>query len=184
MTVGADINITGVPHGGELRYDSYDVELNFDPHPMFSLIRENAPLYYNAEHDFYALSRFADVGAALLDHETFSSARGAVLEIIKSGMDIPPGTLIFEDPPIHNIHRQLLSRIFTPRKVAALKPKVREYTARCLDPRGYRPVRLRQGPGCADADAGHRLLLGIPRRTSSTSSTTVTPRSAPSAAVR
>ncbi|QEM48535.1 cytochrome P450 [Mycolicibacterium grossiae] len=101
---------------------------------MFGRIREEAPLYYNAQHDFYALSRFDDVDAALLDHETFSSARGAILEIIKSGMEIPPGTLIFEDPPIHNVHRKLLSRIFTPRKVAALEPKIREFTARCLDP--------------------------------------------------
>jgi cytochrome P450 len=49
-------------------------------------------------------------------------------------MEIPPGTLIFEDPPIHNIHRNLLSRMFTPRKVLALEPKIRELTSRCLDP--------------------------------------------------
>lgn len=118
----------------DVYYDPYDVDLNRDPYPMFRRLREEAPLYYNDAHDFYALSRYADVDAALVDHETFSSARGAVLEIIKSGMEIPPGTLIFEDPPIHNIHRKLLSRIFTPRKVAALEPKIREFTARCLDP--------------------------------------------------
>jgi cytochrome P450 len=131
MTVSADEKVSDIE---DIRYDPYDVELNTNPHPMFSRIREQAPLYYNAEHDFFALSRFDDVDAALLDHETFSSARGAVLEIIKSGMEIPPGTLIFEDPPIHNIHRKLLSRIFTPRKVSALEPKIREFTARCLDP--------------------------------------------------
>jgi cytochrome P450 len=49
-------------------------------------------------------------------------------------MEIPPGTLIFEDPPIHNIHRNLLSRMFTPRKVHALEPQIREFTSRCLDP--------------------------------------------------
>ncbi|HEX2212561.1 MAG TPA: cytochrome P450 [Mycobacterium sp.] len=134
MTVSADEDTSGVEKVGDIRYDPYDVELNIDPHPVFSRIREHAPLYYNPEHDFFALSRYADVDAALLDHETFSSARGAVLEIIKSGMAIPPGTLIFEDPPIHNIHRKLLSRIFTPRKVNALEPKIREFTARCLDP--------------------------------------------------
>jgi cytochrome P450 len=118
----------------EVHYDPYDVELNRDPHPMFDRIREESPLYYNPEHDFYALSRYDDADAALLDHETFSSARGAILEIIKADMQIPPGTLIFEDPPIHNIHRKLLSRIFTPRKVSALEPKIREFTSRCLDP--------------------------------------------------
>ena len=115
MTVSAD-----------LHYDPYDVEMNINPFPMFARLREEAPLYYNAEHDFYALSRY--------DHETFISGRGALLEIIKSGMEIPPGTLIFEDPPIHNIHRNLLSRLFTPRKVAALEPQIREFTTRCLDP--------------------------------------------------
>ena len=69
-----------------------------------------------------------------MDHETFSSARGAILEIIKANMEIPSGTLIFEDPPIHDIHRKLLARMFTPRKINALEPKIREYCARCLDP--------------------------------------------------
>ena len=118
----------------DLHYDPYDVDLNMNPHPVFARIREEAPLYYNDVHDFYALSRFSDVNDAVVDHETFLSGRGALLEIIKSGMEIPPGTLIFEDPPIHNLHRNLLSRMFTPRKVLALEPRIREFTARCLDP--------------------------------------------------
>ncbi|WP_408632258.1 cytochrome P450 [Mycolicibacterium hassiacum] len=100
---------------------------------MFERIRDEAPLYYNEKHDFYAISRFDDVGRALVDHETFSSARGVVLEIIKSGMEIPPGLLLFEDPPIHDIHRGLLSRAFTPRKINALEPLIRDFTRRCLD---------------------------------------------------
>ena len=115
-------------------YDPWDIDLNADPYPMFARIREQAPLYYNADHDFYALSRFDDVNRALVDHQTFSSARGAVLEIIQSGMEIPPGTLVFEDPPLHDIHRNLLSRAFTPRKINAIEPKIRELTQRCLDP--------------------------------------------------
>jgi cytochrome P450 len=118
----------------ELYYDPYSIELNMDPYAVFARIREEAPLYYNDKHDFYALSRFDDVNKAVVDHETFISGRGALLEIIKSGMEIPPGTLIFEDPPIHNIHRNLLSRVFTPRKVLALEPQIREFTSRCLDP--------------------------------------------------
>jgi cytochrome P450 len=118
----------------ELYYDPYHVDLNMAPYEVFARIREEAPLYYNEEHDFYALSRFDDVNKAVIDHETFISGRGALLEIIKSGMEIPPGTLIFEDPPVHNIHRNLLSRVFTPRKVLALEPQIREFTASCLDP--------------------------------------------------
>lgn len=118
----------------ELYYDPWRPDLNADPYPVFKRIRDQAPLYYNETHDFYALSRFDDVNRALVDHQTFSSARGAVLEIIKSGIEIPPGSLIFEDPPIHDIHRNLLARAFTPRKINALESKVREITAACLDP--------------------------------------------------
>ena len=117
-----------------LYYDPWDADLNANPYPMFKRFRDEAPLYYNDTHDFYAVSRFEDVNRALVDHATFSSARGAVLEIIKAGIEIPSGTLIFEDPPIHDLHRNLLSRAFTPRKINALAPKVREFTARCLDP--------------------------------------------------
>ena len=115
-------------------YDPWDVDLNADPYPMFKRLRDEAPLYYNAEHDFYALSRFDDVNRALVDHQTFSSARGVVIEILKADIEIPPGTLIFEDPPIHDIRRNLLSRAFTPRKMNAIEPLIREFTARCLDP--------------------------------------------------
>lgn len=119
---------------GEVYYDPWDVDLNTDPYPMFRRIRQTAPLYYNEKHDFYAVSRFEDVNRALIDHRTFSSARGVVLEIIKADIEIPPGLLIFEDPPAHDIHRSLLSRAFTPRKINALEPMIRDFTRRCLDP--------------------------------------------------
>jgi cytochrome P450 len=118
----------------DVYFDPYDVELNADPYPMFKRLREEAPLYYNAQHDFYAVSRYADVCEALVDHETYSSARGAIVELIKANIEIPPGTVIFEDPPIHDIHRKLLARMFTPRKVNALEPRIREFCAQALDP--------------------------------------------------
>lgn len=115
-------------------FDPYDVEINADPYPTFARLREESPLYYNEQHDFYALSRFADVNKGLVDHETFSSARGAIIELIKANIDIPSGALIFEDPPIHTVHRKLLARMFTPRKINALEPKIREFCAQSLDP--------------------------------------------------
>lgn len=118
----------------DVYFDPYNVEINADPYPAFARLREEAPLYYNEEFDFYALSRFADVNKALIDHETFSSARGAIIELIKANIEIPSGALIFEDPPIHTTHRKLLARMFTPRKIAALEPKIREYCAAALDP--------------------------------------------------
>ena len=118
----------------DIHFDPYDVELIADPYPMFARLRDEAPLYHNAEYDFFALSRFADVTKALVDHNTFSSARGVILELIKANLDIPPGMLIFEDPPIHDVHRKLLSRMFTPRRIAALEPMIRQFCAELLDP--------------------------------------------------
>lgn len=144
-------------------YDPYDAAINEDPHPVFARLREEAPLYYNAEHDFYALSRFSDVEAALADPVRFISGRGGILEVIKAGVPMPPGIVIFEDPPSHTLHRRLLSRVFTPRRVAELEPKIRQFCADALDPH--------IGAGGFDfvADIGAQMpmrvigmLLGVP----------------------
>lgn len=134
MTVDASPGQTDGTAVGDVYFDPYNVEINANPYPAFARLREEAPLYYNEEFDFYALSRFADVNKALIDHETFSSARGAIIELIKANIEIPSGALIFEDPPIHTTHRKLLARMFTPRKIAALEPKIREFCAAALDP--------------------------------------------------
>jgi cytochrome P450 len=117
-----------------VRYDPYDVHLNVDPYPMWKRMRDEQPLYFNEEHRFYALSRHADVEGALKTWETFSSAKGAIIELIQAGIEFPPGILLFEDPPIHAVHRGLLSRVFTPKKMNALEPQIREYCAMHLDP--------------------------------------------------
>jgi cytochrome P450 len=118
----------------DLYYDQYSVEINADPYPVYRRLREEAPLYYNEVHDFFALSRYDDVEKGLLHAQTFISGKGGILEVIKAGIEIPPGVIIFEDPPTHTIHRRLLSRAFTPRRVAELEPKIREFCAHSLDP--------------------------------------------------
>lgn len=152
-----------VPSTNHVYYDPYNVEINADPYPVFRRLREEAPLYYNEPHDFYAVSRFEDVERGLLDRDTFISGRGAILELIKANIQFPSGVLLFEDPPVHTVHRSLLSRVFTPRRVAALEPKIREFCVRSLDPL--------VGAGRFDfiADLGAQMpmrtigmLLGIP----------------------
>jgi cytochrome P450 len=118
----------------DVYYDPYDVDLYADPYPVLRRLREEAPLYYNDRYDFYAVSRFADVERGLADRETYISGRGGILELIKANIPMPPGVVIFEDPPVHTAHRGLLSRVFTPRKVNALEPKVRRFCADSLDP--------------------------------------------------
>jgi cytochrome P450 len=118
----------------DVYYDPYDPAIDTDPYPEFRRLREEAPLYYNDTYDFYAVSRFEDVERALRDNETFSSARGAIIELIKANVEMPSGTVIFEDPPNHTLHRGLLSRVFTPKRVSSLEPQIRELCARSLDP--------------------------------------------------
>ena len=114
-------------------YDPYDFDIDKDPYPIWRRLREEQPLYYNEKHDFFALSRFDDVERCSKDWRRYSSSRGTLLELIKSGMKIPPGSIIFEDPPEHDLHRGLLTSIFSPRKISSLEGKVREFCARSLD---------------------------------------------------
>jgi len=123
-----------VTSGSDVYYDPYDVGIDADPYPTFRRLREEAPLYRNEPHDFFAVSRFDDVQQALNDKETFISGRGGILELIRANIEMPPGVLIFEDPPVHTVHRGLLSRVFTPRRMAALEPQIRDFCARSLDP--------------------------------------------------
>ncbi len=118
----------------DLYYDPYDRVILEDPYPVFQRLRDEAPLYYNDAYDFYAVSRFADVEHALVDRETFSSRKGVLLDMIKADIEMPPGTLIHDEPPIHTAHRSLLSRVFTPKSMNAIEPMVREFCVRRLDP--------------------------------------------------
>jgi len=118
----------------DVYYDPYDVDIDRDPYPVYRRLREEAPLYFNEQHGFYAVSRYEDVERTEHDNQTFISGRGGIIEMIKAGVQMPPGILIFEDPPTHTIHRRLLSRMFTPKRVAALEPQIRELCRECLDP--------------------------------------------------
>ena len=118
---------------GRVYWDPFDRDIAHDPYPVYERMRAEAPVYYNDRHDFYALTHADDVERALTDWKTFSSARGPILEVIKANIEIPPGTLLMEDPPAHDIHRKLLSRVFTPRRVSSLESEIREFCIRCLD---------------------------------------------------
>ena len=168
---------------GDLVYDPYDYAIDTDPHPTFKRLRDEAPIYWNEQHGFWALSRFHDVLAASIDHETFSSARGTVIELMDHPMANPP--MIFMDPPQHTQFRKLVRRTFTRRSVSGLKGRIRQLCAGTLD----RFV----GSGGFDyvADFGARLpvmvissLLAPRRRTRSSSAAGATSRSTASPARR
>ncbi|MFV0496494.1 cytochrome P450 [Mycobacterium sp.] len=105
-----------------------------NPWPMYRALRDHDPVHHvvppsQPDHDYYVLSRHADIWAAARDHETFSSAQGLTvnygdLEMIGL-QDNPP--MVMQDPPGHTEFRKLVSRGFTPRQVEAVEPKVREF---------------------------------------------------------
>ncbi|MEZ4331660.1 MAG: cytochrome P450 [Myxococcota bacterium] len=107
-----------------MQYDPTDWQTQIDPYPTYAWLREEAPVYHNEKMGFWALSRFEDVWDAHLDHETFSSAWGQTLE--KTMTPLP--LMISMDPPKHTRVRQLISKVFTPRRVAELEPTVRALT--------------------------------------------------------
>jgi cytochrome P450 len=123
-----------ITNESDIYYDPFNKEIDKDPHPLWKRMRDEAPLYRNEKFDFYALSRYDDVEKALVDWDTYRSGKGSTLETIMAGFDIPPGLILMEDPPIHDLHRGLLSRVFTPKAMNAIEPKVREFCARTLDP--------------------------------------------------
>jgi len=116
---------------GDLVYDPYDYAIDTDPHPTFKRLRDEAPVYWNEQYGFWALSRFHDVLAASIDHETFSSARGTVIELMDHPMANPP--MIFMDPPQHTRFRKLVRRTFTRRSVSGLEGRIRQLCAGFLD---------------------------------------------------
>ena len=117
----------------DVHYDPYDLDIDCNPYPTWRRLRDESPLYRNEALDFYALSRWDDVKPALLDWDTYRSGRGTVLEVISADVEIPPGIILFEDPPVHDEHRALLARVFTPRRMLDLEPLVRSYCVGALD---------------------------------------------------
>lgn len=144
-------------------WDPYRPDINQNPYPVYKRLREEAPLYYNKEYDFYGLSRYADIDRYISDVQTFSSARGDILELIKADIEVPRGMFIWEDPPRHTINRAVVSRVFTPKRMNALEEQIRAYCARCLDPLiGAERIDLIDDLGKKLPGGVIGMLLGIP----------------------
>jgi cytochrome P450 len=121
----------------DLVYDPYSFEIDKNPYPYFKRLRDEAPLYYNEQYNFYALSRYADVNEASRDWETYSSSRGTILELIDMDPAFLPKMIIFMDPPQHDRMRKLLSRGFAPGQMAKLEGRIRQLVCEILD--AYQP---------------------------------------------
>ncbi|MBN6053989.1 cytochrome P450 [Nonomuraea sp. RK-328] len=121
-----------------LAYDPYDSAVNADPFPVYARLRAESPLYHNPERDFWALSRHADVSAALTDSARYSSDHGPMLDRGAWGPQARAYlSFVAMDPPDHTRMRAIVARGFTARRVAALEPMIRDiargYVARAVE---------------------------------------------------
>ncbi|MGW0044862.1 cytochrome P450 [Rhodococcus sp. NPDC003348] len=130
---------TGATRAGSLIdpvvFNPYDYDFHEDPYPTYARLRAEAPLYHNPEIGFWALSRHADVQDAFKDNTRLSSANGVSLDPAAYG---PHAHLVMSflamDDPRHMRLRQLVSRGFTPRRVAEMDGRILELTRQYLDP--------------------------------------------------
>ena len=139
-----------------LVYDPYAYENHEDPYPTYARLRAEAPVYRNDELDFWALSRHADVSAAFRDTTRLSNANGVSLEPSATGPQAARTmSFLAMDPPRHGLLRALVSRGFTPRRVAELEPRILELTRLYLDP------ALEQGSFDFVADFAGKLPMDV-----------------------
>jgi cytochrome P450 len=111
-----------------VRFNPYAYEFHEDPFSVYRALRNEAPCYRNDDLGFWALSRYHDLVAALHDPDTYCSRYGITLE---DGNPLP--MLLTTDPPAHTGMRRLVSRAFTPRRIAELEANIRALSTGYLD---------------------------------------------------
>jgi cytochrome P450 len=117
-----------------IHFDPFDYEFHEDPYPTYRRLRAEAPVYWNEELGFWALSRHADVLAGFKDWEHFTNTGGISLEVGELSADSTAVlSILAMDPPRHDRIRALVSKGFTPRRVAELEPSVRARAVRYLE---------------------------------------------------
>jgi cytochrome P450 len=119
-----------------LEFDPFSDEYFNGPYDLYKRFRDEAPVYFNEKYGFWALFRYHDILPAHKDWQTFSSAHGVDLSTLNTDEALIKmyRSLIMMDPPDHDRFRALVSRVFTPRAVAALEPMVREVIVAFLEP--------------------------------------------------
>ncbi len=148
----------------KLVFDPFSLDFFNGAYETYRRMRDEAPVYYNDEYDFYALTRHVDVAPAFKDFDLYSSAYGIDLSTIRNGLptESGPRMIIFMDPPSHRNMRSLLNKVFTPRAIQAqtqnVIDKVEKYLSR-LDPDGFDAVQEFTAPFPVEVIT---TMLGVP----------------------
>jgi len=115
-----------------------DLFCHGDPYQAWAWLRDNAPVYWNPDRDgggFWALTRYDDLAAVYVDHDTFSSKRGTVMGgSFRSDADTASGQMIIcADPPDHRLLRQQVHQGFGSSMVERISAQVRDYVEAGFD---------------------------------------------------
>jgi cytochrome P450 len=102
--------------------DLFSHALAEDPYPVLRELRDLGGAVYMRQHDFYVLSRYEDVRAAVRDWRTFTSARGTGLVPELNAGQI--GGVLATDPPEHDVLRAVLSEQVAPRAINKLRDDI------------------------------------------------------------
>ncbi|MDI6910617.1 cytochrome P450 [Nocardioides sp.] len=122
----------------QLVFDPYDYAFQEDPYPTYRRCRDEDPLHHNRDLDLWVITRHADVQHAIRTEGVFSNAMGVSIDKSAWGPDAHKVmSFLGMDPPRQQRLRSLVSKGFTPRRVAALAPRIHEltdhYLSRCLE---------------------------------------------------
>ena len=108
-----------------IEFSPYDYGFHENPYPLYKRLREEAPVYHNAEVDFWALSRHIDVLEGFKNTEVYSNVRGVSIDQTDVGNPELTMFMLAMDPPRHLKYRALVSRAFTGKRVDNLEPRIR-----------------------------------------------------------
>ncbi len=120
----------------QFEFDPFDPAYWEDPYPYYRVMRRDHPVYrreidgHRVWPHYWMLSRAADVNSAAADWKTFSSARGTLID---TDISLIPPNMFNMDPPRHDVHRRILSRVLTPSRVSALEPFVESHARSLID---------------------------------------------------
>ena len=155
--------MTQTPNRAKLVFDPFSEDFFNGAYETYRRMRDEAPVYYSEEYDFYALTRHEDVAPAFRDFETYSSAYGLDLAMVRGHLpEAAPKMIILMDPPEHRHMRSLLNKVFTPRAIQAQREmvtaKIEKYLSQ-IDPDGFDAVQEFTAPFPVEVIT---TMLGVP----------------------
>ena len=120
-----------------MEFDPLSEEFFERPFDVYRWLRDEAPAYHNERIGFWAVSRYDDCVEVHRDVATYTSTRGLTLAQLTSAefgqVADQVGSMIMMDPPMHERMRKLVSRAFTPRRIAEWEPVVQRVIGGLLD---------------------------------------------------